>query len=329
MTNNIDKILLSIIIVNFRTPKLVTNCLATLLPELEDIDTRVVVVDNNSKDGSLLIIKKWLSDNDVDSKVLLIESVKNSGFAAGNNIGIKAIEARYYLLLNSDTLVRKGAIQFMLNTVRLYPEAGIVSPRLEWPDGTGQESCFRFHTPLSEFLSAAQTGFFDKVFNNSKVALPVQTKIINPEWTSFACVLIRNEVLYKIGLMDEGYFMYFEDTEYCHHARKAGWKILHDPSVSVVHLRGGSSPVKESTKLKKRLPKYYYESRTRYFYQHYGWSGLTLANILWTLGRLISKTRQVLGRTDKAASKKQWLDIWVNWFQPLKSYTHPGSAKRK
>lgn len=329
MLDGVDKVFLSIVIINYRTPKLLTDCLKTLLPDLKDIDARIVIVDNYSNDDSSLYIKKWITENDTESKVVFVQSNINAGFAAGNNIGIKALEANYYLLLNSDTLVRKGSIHTILDTVKLYPKAGLISPRLEWPDGEGQESCFRFHNPLSEFIRAAQTGFIDRLLNRFIVALPVQTQIINSEWTSFACVLVRSEVFQQIGMLDEGYFMYFEDAEFCHRAYKSGWKIVHNPDVRIVHLRGGSSPVKENAKLKKRLPLYYYESRARYFYQLYGWFGLTLANVFWSLGRVISKARQLLGRDDKAVSEKQWLDIWANWLHPLRIYTHPGSTKSK
>lgn len=329
MTATPDKLLLSIVIINYRTPKLVTDCLESLLPELSPIDSRVVVVDNFSNDNSPNIIKEWLSENDNNSNVLFIESEKNGGFAAGNNIGINALAASYYLLLNSDTLVRKGAVQTMLDTIQVNPKAGLVSPRLEWPDKKGQESCFRFHHPVSEFLKTAQTGIIDKIFKRYIVALPIQTQSAYPEWTSFACVLIRNEVFQQIGLLDEGYFMYFEDAQLCHRAYKGGWQVVHNPEAAVVHLRGGSSPVKNNTLLKKRLPRYYYESRTRYYYQLYGWIGLTLANLLWSAGRVISKSRQLLGRRDKAISDKQWRDIWSNWLNPMKKYTHPGSNKGK
>jgi hypothetical protein len=151
----------------------------------------------------------------------------------------------------------------------------------------------------------------------------VQTEIAWPQWTSFACVLIKDEVFQQIGLLDEGYFMYYEDVEFCHRANKAGWPIVHNPEARVVHLRGGSSSVKKQTKLKKRVPRYFYESRTRYYYQTYGWVGLTAANLLWWSGRTISKTRQIMGRSDKIAIEGQWLDIWTNWLNPLKPYTAP------
>lgn len=316
---------LSCVIVNYRTPYLVVDCLASLLPELNGSDARVVVVDNHSDDDSPEVIQAWLNTNDAEGRVVFVQSSKNGGFASGNNIGIKAQNAQYYLLLNSDTLIRPGAIRAILDTAINFPEAGLISPRLEWPDGTGQESCFRYPSPLIEMSYASQTGLIDWLLAKYIVALPVQTQIARPQWTSFACVLIKDEVFKQIGLLDEGYFMYFEDVEFCHRASQAGWQIVHNPEARVVHLRGGSSSVKKQTKLKKRVPKYFYASRTRYYYQTYGWLGLTAANLLWWTGRTISKTRQLLGRSDKAAIEGQWLDIWTNWLNPLKPYPVPKS----
>jgi N-acetylglucosaminyl-diphospho-decaprenol L-rhamnosyltransferase len=314
---------LAVIVVNFRTPDFVIQCVSSLLPELEQIDAKILVVDNHSADDSVDRIETWLLGNDLQQKVLFIRSETNSGFSGGNNAGILAVESNYYLLLNSDTLVRPGSVSTLLEAARRSPSAGIISPRLEWPDEVGQESCFRFHSPVSEFLRAAQTGIIDRCFDRFIVPLPVQSECAWPDWTSFACVLIKREVFQKVGLLDQGFFMYFEDAEYCHRTQKAGWKVLHIPNARVVHLRGGSSPVKEQTRLKRRLPRYYYESRTRYFYLLYGRLGMTAANLLWWLGRSISLTRQWLGRSDKLAVERQWLDIWVNWLDPMGPYTHP------
>ena len=314
---------LSVVLVNYRTPELILDCLVTLLPDMSGLHARVVVVDNHSDDDSSGIICSWLYKNDVEKKVMFIQSETNSGFAGGNNLGIRSMRARHYLLLNSDTLVRSGAVATLLETAAHYSQAGIMSPRLEWCDGTGQESCFRFHTPLSELIDAAKTSLVSRLLNRYVVALPVQREIAIPQWTSFACVLIRDEVFQQIGLLDDGYFMYFEDVEFCLRAHKAGWQIIHNPAARIVHLRGGSSSVKESSRLKKRMPRYYYESRTRFYYQAHGWIGLTAANLFWWLGRLLSFFRQMAGRRDKAASDKQWIDIWTNWLDPLKPYTHP------
>lgn len=129
-------------------------------------------------------------------------------------------------------------------------------------------------------------------------------------------MLVRLRLLDQIGLVDDGFFMYFEDVEFCRRARKAGWDIVHNPKARVVHLRGGSSPVKQRVIEGKRLPRYYYASRTRYFYLAYGWFGLTLANILWSPGRCVSKCREAVERRGSGVPEKQWLDIWTNWLNP-------------
>lgn len=324
-----SNMLLTVVIINYCTPDMTLDCLESLLPELYNLSACVVLVDNDSGDDSAHIIKKWLAKHDTNSLVTFIESPLNGGFSSGNNIGMNEVKSEFYLLLNSDTLVKKGSIQQLMNFIIDKKSIGLVTPRLEWKNSTSQVSCFRFMSPISEFISSAQTGIFTKLFKSYDVPIPVSDKVSYPAWSSFACILIRKEVFDDIGLMDVGYFMYFEDAEFCFRARKSGWEIAHAPDARFVHLRGGSSPVKENTKLKKRLPLYYYESRTRYFYQLYGWFGLTLANTFWSLGRLISKMRQICGRTDKAVSEKQWLDIWTNWLHPLKNYTHPGSTNRK
>lgn len=321
---------LAVVIINYRTAGMVIDCIESLISEIDISTTRIMLVDNYSNDGSNEMIDAWLGTNsDVDSIVTFIKSPINGGFSSGNNIGINAVDARNYLLLNSDTLMRNGSIKQLLATAENNKSAGLITPRLEWPDTKPQVSCFNYISPISEFISVAKTNYISKLFTKYQVPIPVSDKITSPSWSSFACVLIKREVIEDVGLMDDGYFMYFEDTEYCFRARKAGWKIINEPKARVVHLRGGSSPVKENTKLKKRLPRYFYESRTRYFYQIYGRSGLALANLLWTAGRLISKFRQMLGRNDKRVSDYQWLDIWINFFQPLKSYTQPGSTKRE
>lgn len=314
---------LAIVIINYRTHQMTCECLESLLPELASGDMKVLVVDNASGDDSVNVLERWIK-NSGTNKIQLVASESNGGFAAGNNIGISYISANNYLLLNSDTIVRAGAIKLLLNTIKTQQSAGLVSPRLEWLDGQSQQSCFNLHTPISEFLHAAKSGPLSNLFKKYVVAKPVQDILSYSAWTSFACVMIRGEVLAEVGLLDEGFFMYFEDAEFCYRVTKAGWKIVNDPRAHVVHLRGGSSPLKAQTRLRKRLPKYYFESRSRYFYIIYGHAGLLLANILWTAGALISGVRSLISSSYiPDISEKQWRDIWTNFFNPLKDYSHP------
>lgn len=319
-----EKIDLCIVIINYKTPQLIISCLESLLPELGNISAKVVIVDNASQADSCERIHEWIDQNDVLRQVDLIASTENVGFSGGNNRGICHVNSDYYLLLNSDTLVRKGSISLLLHATYKDKQIGMVSPRLEWLDATPQESCFCYHSPISELISSAKTGLITKSFKKFVVPQPVADTPSFYDWTSFACVLIRAEVFEEIGLMDEGYFMYFEDVEFCHRAVKAGWRVLYQPAAHVVHLRGGSSPLKSQARLRKRLPRYFYESRTRYFFQTYGRSGLLAANLLWTLGWLISSMRGLLSSTyTPDISERQWRDIWTNFTNPLKQYVHP------
>lgn len=328
MTSGADarvKCAVGIVIINFRTADLVKNCLAALGPQLDGNDARVAIVDNFSNDGSAEEIAAWLIKGDLwKSRVFLIRSPSNEGFSGGNNIGINAFDAGHYLLLNSDTLVRPGALKALIDASAREKDAGLIAPRLEDEDGTPQISCFRIHSPVSEFLYAAETAPLDKLFGFAVVPMPVSATPIACDWASFACVLLKRTALDDAGLMDEGYFMYFEDADYCRALKNHGWRIVHDPSARVVHLRGGSSPVKSSLKAKKRPPPYYYAARTRYFRKAYGPLGLCAANLMWLAGRGVARARSLLGKPAPVLCEHQGKDQWTNWRNPLGDRRAPG-----
>jgi hypothetical protein len=320
---------LLIVIINYKTPELVINLMQSLIPELIPDETKVVIVDNDSNDGSIDKLSSWIEGNNQQGFFELIEAGHNYGFSGGNNIGIKHEDAENYLLINSDTLVRPSTIETLLTAVKDNPEVGLFSPRLEWENGVPQQSCFNYHSPVSELINSAATGPITKAFSNFVVAQPVKNTMGYYQWTSFACVLIRKQVFEDIGLMDADYFMYYEDVAFSRKAQEVGWKVMNVPKARVVHLRGGTSSVKEDTKLRRRIPRYFFESRTRYFYQFYGRVGLFFANILWTLGWLIGTFRSLItkGYTSNA-SRLQWIDIWTNFFNPTEQYIHPSRYKK-
>lgn len=319
---------LCVVLLNYRTPELVVDCLTSLLPELVAIDSRVVVVDNYSEDDSIAIISKWIADNNCSSFVEIVDSGFNGGFASGNNFGISRIKSTYYLLLNSDTLIRKHSIREMLKAMDEDDQIGLLSPRLEWPDSLPQESCFRYHTPISEMIASSGTGIVLKLFSRFEVAHRISQASADYDWVSFACVLVRGQAFTDIGLLDDDFFMYFEDVDFCYRAKRAGWKIKNHPAAKVVHLRGGSSPVKDNIKARKRQVRYYYESRTRYFYKLYGRVGLFAANVMWTVGWLFACLRSLLQPTfQPPVCKLEWKDIWTNFSSPKRRYIHPKDYK--
>ncbi len=311
---------LAIIIVNYRTPVLVVDCLHSLVAEVESQpDTTVIVVDNNSGDDSVDVIEKEIKDRNWSRWARCICSERNDGFSSGNNIGIRSVQATYYLLLNSDTLVCQGTLIGILNAAESHKSAGIVGPRLTWEDGSPQVSAFRHHSPISEFMRAANTTLIYNMLKNWRVPVGECNDSIFVEWVSFACVLIRADVIKSVGELDEGFFMYFEDADYCRRARAANWKILHYPFAKVVHLRGGTSPVKSLLAKRRRRPSYYYESRSRYLNKCYGVMGLWAANIAWIIGRVILFIPERIGLKNRASCEYEFSDIWKGSLLALKS----------
>ena len=318
---------LAVVILNYRTPGMTIDCLETLEPELaQRTDARVYVVDNASGDGSPDQIDEAIQSRGWAGWCELIRSDTNGGFAAGNNTGLRKAYAdggfKFALLLNSDTLVRPGAIDELLNAAQQNPDAALIGPRLEWPDAKPQVSAFRFQTPMTELINAAAIGVITKLLSRFNTAMGAPDQPMRPQWVSFACVLVRKEVFEGAGLLDEGYFMYFEDAALCRSAKRAGFSALYWPVAHVVHLRGGSGPVKSAAAQRKRLPAYFYASRSRYYASFYGRAGLWLANGLWLLGRSISWCRERLGRGPHNADKAP-RDIWTNALDPFRPYQKP------
>jgi GT2 family glycosyltransferase len=301
---------LCIIIVNYKTPELTVDCIDSLCSQLDPEKDAVIIVDNCSGDDSVGIMEREMKNKGLSSFVSIIPAMHNNGFSYGNNIGIKAMDAEFYLLANSDTVFRRDSVRELLNAAELYPSA-IIGPRLEFPDGEAQVSCFRFNTPVSELINSAETGKITNCLKKYNVPLPVSSEVIRPEWISFACVLIPKAIVNRVGLMDEGYFMYYEDIDFCQRTRRAGFDIIYWPASHVVHLQGKSSDVNETISQEKRLPLFYYKSRSRYYIKFFGKKGLLLANLLWVSGRIISLCKEtLLARRKKSACSFQFIDIW-------------------
>jgi N-acetylglucosaminyl-diphospho-decaprenol L-rhamnosyltransferase len=261
---------LAVVILNYRRAALTIDCLRSLECEIAPhADRRVVVIDQCSDDGSADAIAGAIEQHHWGGWITFVRSPVNLGFAGGNNLGFRTIEAEHYLLFNSDARATAGCIGALLDGLAAHPEVGAIGPRLQDPDGTPQCSCFRYRTPITEFLDAAGTSVLDRLFAWCPVPMGVFDEPMEPRWESFACIMIRRAVIEQVGPMDDGYFMYFEDIDYARQIRKGGWRIMHWPAAKVVHLRGGSSSVKAAMKARRRVPKYYYEARSRYYAKFY------------------------------------------------------------
>jgi GT2 family glycosyltransferase len=318
------KVLVSII--NYRTADLTIRCIASVLEDLEGHDGCVAVVDNASGDGSAEAIEAWIGKDNGPVPIRLIRSPVNTGFSGGHNLGIGSGEADFYLVLNSDAEVRPGFFGALIAAAEANPEIGIFAPRIEHEDGVMQDSCFRFPSPGSEFIRGACSGPVTRALKRYDMPLGPHPAEADIRWASFACILLRGKMVTEVGPMDEGYFLYFEDVDYCLTARRKGWWIKRVPEARVVHFRGGSGPVKALARQKKRMPAYYYASRSRFFYRAYGWPGLIAANVAWSAGRVLAQSRRLFGRSVYDAAEAEARDIWINAMRPLGPRRAPGEA---
>jgi len=223
---------LSIIIVSYNTKNLVLGCLASIEKEGSDIKVEVIVVDNASSDGSKESFEKLKGRG---RNVRFIFNKRNLGYAKANNQGIKVASGKYLLLLNSDTLVKKGALGVLIDFAKEHPDAGVVGPKLYNIDGTLQPSCFHFPTIRNAILEYwfGKKGLFEKF-------APKGNKPAMVDAVVGAAFLITPQAKVKIGMLDERYWAYFEDIDYCRQAWRSGLKVYYLPQSEIIHYHGAS-----------------------------------------------------------------------------------------
>lgn len=228
---------LSIIIVNWNTKELLRQCIESIVLSIkyQVLSMETIVVDNASTDGSVEEVKnlKFKIEN---LKLIIIENAQNYGFAKGNNIGIKQARGKYIMLLNSDTVVKEGAIGKLVDFLVKHPEIAIVGPRLLNADGTPQPNCGRFPDlpVVAAMLFKEHFGGSDFVRRSPKISCYV-------DWLMGAAFIARKEVFEKAGGLDEKIFMYMEEVEWFYRAAKAGFKAYFLKEAEIVHLGRGSS----------------------------------------------------------------------------------------
>src|SRR5262245_9655268 len=270
---------LSIIIVSWNTRDLLAKCLQAVQSTVKKIAYEIIVVDNNSDDGSQDMVRTQFP------AVKLIDNADNRGFAKANNQGIQISDARYILLLNSDAFVRENTIDRIVAFMDEHPEAGMAGCKLLYEDGRLQPSCATFPTLATEFYIAAG---LDKLFPKSQIF----GKYLMTDWDygdtrevdviMGAFMLARKTAIDQVGLMDEAFFMYSEEVDWCYRFKAAGWKIYFTPEVECIHIWGGSSrAVKVETLI--RL----YRARVQFFRKHYGWLTAFLYKIILTFNSLV------------------------------------------
>jgi N-acetylglucosaminyl-diphospho-decaprenol L-rhamnosyltransferase len=323
---------IAIVILNYRTPELTLECLESLETEIDE-NTQVVIVDNASNDGSADRIERAIEQRTWSDWAKLVRAPANNGIAAGNNLGMRSVPADAYLLLQSDVRLQHGALRHLRSAMRTRPDAGVIGPALLDRRGRVEHSAFRNPAPQSEVLRAAHKGALGRRFERHQIVLPHSDRPFEPDWLAFACVLIRREVIHRVGLLDEAYFMCFEDVDFCRRARAGDFRVLYWPAAKATHLEGGTKTSADGAP-RKRAPHEYYVARAHYFARFYGRVGLWQANLLWFLGRSLALPHELLGEVRPVHRKHEAFDIWTNAWRPLKlvrgsSVPQPPRARRE
>ncbi|CAN5344047.1 glycosyltransferase family 2 protein [soil metagenome] len=226
---------LSIIIVNYNTKELTLSSIFSVRKFTKNINYEIIVVDNGSTE-TLTESKDYK----------LIKSNENLGFAGGNNLGLKKAQGKYLLLLNSDTLIHNNVIGEMMDYLDKNSEIGIATCALKGKDGKLQSNGGYFPTISSVFswMMIQDLPFIDNIIQPFHPKIAFYTKSRELDWVTGAFLLTRREVINQIGYLDDDYFMYVEDTDFCFRAKKKGWGIFYNADFSITHL-GGASSAKE------------------------------------------------------------------------------------
>jgi N-acetylglucosaminyl-diphospho-decaprenol L-rhamnosyltransferase len=268
---------LSIIIVNWNVKELLRACLQSLLAANQTtprLTTEIIVVDSASTDSSPEMVRREFP------QVRLIAGEQNLGYAGGNNTGAEAAQGRYIFLLNPDTVVQPDTLNRMVAYMDAQPEIGALGPQLLWPDGSIQSSRRRFPTLGSLFWESTLLGQWFSQNPHSQHYHLADQSADSPQkvdWLVGAALMIRREAWQQVGPLDESFFMYFEETDWCRRSADAGWEVHYLPAAQVTHYEGKSSEQVVATRtLRFQRSKIYYARK--YFGR--GWATM-LRFFLW------------------------------------------------
>ncbi|MGE3508967.1 MAG: glycosyltransferase family 2 protein [Vicinamibacterales bacterium] len=282
----------SVIIVSYNTREVLRDCL-TAVEGSSQVTLELFVVDNHSRDGSADMVAQDFPC------VHLIRNADNRGFAAANNLAIPRTSGRFVLLLNPDTVVRPETIGTLARYLAANPGVGICGPRVMNPDGSQQSCGYQYPTPISEIRQSKNIpGFLRRIVGPEPPRRPrmVPTEV---EWVDGCCLMIRRDVIDMIGLLDEQFFMYAEELDWCFNARRRGWRIVAHPGTSILHYGGQSS-----VQVAERSLALLIETRLRYYRKNVGLGTAGLVSLVYLAG--LAKQY----RADRVKSQAKLRGIW-------------------
>ncbi len=242
---------ITIVIINWNTRELLRDCLRSIYETVRDVTFEIIVVDNASGDGSVAMVREKFP------AVRIIENSENRGFSAANNQAFDSMRGRYALLLNTDTVLTAGAVRELFAFMEGNVEAAIAGGQLLNRDGSRQNSIANYPTLLSLLMNLP---LLEVLFPGRYPSKRYEhTEPLAVESVIGACMIVRREAMDEVGVLDEGYFFFFEETDWAYRMRSAGWKIYHVPSARIYHLQGMSI----GRDVRSRI--LFYRSRYRFF----------------------------------------------------------------
>jgi GT2 family glycosyltransferase len=263
----------------------------------------VVVTDNASGDGSADRIADVIAHENMSAWARCEPLPKNGGYAYGNNAPIRsalhrATPPEYVLLLNPDTELLPGAINALLAFMRAHPECAIAGSRLIDEQGKTHCSAFNFPSAWSELDRGIELGLVSRLLAKHTVARPIPDQPTEVDWVAGASMMVRRDVFEHVGLIDEAYFLYFEEVDFLLRAKRAGFRTYYVPDSRVIHHMGASTGVTDEKKPPRRIPTYWFDSRRRYFLKNHGAVHALLADTAFLGGRAVRKLRLLLAPKD-------------------------------
>jgi len=290
------------IVVNFRTAQHAVAAVRSLLHDLEGTDGRVMIVDNDSQDGSVEVFERAAVEQTWRDRVQVVASDRNDGFGYGNNLAIRralggADAPDFFFLLNPDAVVEPGATRALLAAFAENSRLGIAGSSIRGFDDKSHVSGFRFPTILGELESGLRLGMATRLLRKWAVAAAPPERTARVDWVSGAAIMVRREVFESVGLFDESFFLFYEETDLCRRARRAGWDTWYVHESRVRHAGGIATGLKEKG---RRVPPYWYASRRNYYLKHHGPAYLWCANSSFAVGYSLWRVRRRLQRKPDA-----------------------------
>jgi N-acetylglucosaminyl-diphospho-decaprenol L-rhamnosyltransferase len=288
------------IIVNYRTPELTVDAVATGVAALERLpgEATLVVVDNDSRDGSYDILRREVRRRGWESRVTVVDSGRNGGFGYGNNVAISRALASprppdYFYLQNPDAFPTPTAVERLVQRMESDARIGIAGSRVHGVDGEPHRTAFRFPTATGELEAYARMGPVTRALGRSVVAIPVPEGSVTVDWVAGASMMVRREVFERVGLFDETFFLYFEETDLCRRAQLAGFQTVYEHGSVVAHIGSASTGLR---KVGERTPPYWFDSRRHYFRKNHGVPYLWLSNAAVVVGTGLCRLRRAIAR---------------------------------